>query len=156
MALQDCGVMTDPYQRPQYGPPHAWQPPAPPPPPKRKSRAPLIVAVSVMAVLVLCIGVVTIYGLTQGSKPKDPATADLSGDAFVICQSFVRKQLKAPSTAKFPAAESTKKDGATYTVAGGVDAQNSYGAMVRTPYTCVVHADGNDKWSLVDLKMEKI
>lgn len=139
------------YRAPMY-PPQQFEPPRPPRR-KRKNRALLIVLVSIMAVLVLCIGVVTIYGVTAGKKPKDPATNDLSSDAFVICQSFVRKQLKAPSTAKFPAAESTKRDGATYTVKGGVDAQNSYGAMIRTPYTCVVHADGADKWSLVDLQM---
>lgn len=121
---------------------------------RRKSRrGPLIVLVSVLVL----VGVFAIIAAVAPRKDKhvDPVTGDASADAETMCQSFVRKQLKAPATAKFPKADSTKKDGATYTVAGGVDAENSFGALVRTPFTCVVHADGGTKWTLVNLDMQR-
>lgn len=156
--------MTDPYQH-QYGQQPMQQPvwsqqpvqQAPQPrSPKGPSRRARIVLTSILGVCVLCIAVAllgAIVGKDKPGKPVDLTTADQRADAEVICQSFVRKQLKAPSTAKFPAAQGVVKDGATYTVTAGVDSQNAFSAMIRTPYTCVVHADGNDKWSLVDLKI---
>lgn len=62
--------------------------------------------------------------------PKDAAG---NGEAAAIaqCRTAVRSQLKAPATAKF--------DGETFAagkVVGYVDAQNSYGAQIRTRYVC--------------------
>lgn len=66
--------------------------------------------------------------------------------AQVDCQSFVSKQLKAPSTADFAPHGETKISGSgmgPWTVIGYVDAQNSFGAKIRSGYLCTVHYEGN-------------
>jgi len=42
--------------------------------------------------------------------------------------------------------------GGRYRVQSYVDAQNSFGAMIRTRYDCTVHWIGGDRWKLEDLK----
>lgn len=78
----------------------------------------------------------------------------------LMSQTFVKRHLKAPASANFcelpepPASY----DAVThhYTVRCWVDAQNSFGAMLRTQYTAVLHqADpAGNHWQLVDLKIE--
>lgn len=77
--------------------------------------------------------------------------------AAIMCQRFVRNRLKAPSTAKFQPSRSaaSKKTGeARYTVTSYVDAQNSFGAMMRNTYTCDIEYTGGLNWSLRGLEIE--
>jgi len=77
-------------------------------------------------------------------------------DAFYISQQFVTKKLKAPSTAKFPwRSESTVKDlgNNRYEVISYVDAQNSFGAMLRMHYKCTVEYVSGDNWKLISLEI---
>lgn len=77
-------------------------------------------------------------------------------EAYVMCQQFVEDRLKAPATAGFPlSSEATITGGpSTWTVRSHVDAENSFGAQVRTQFTCRVSYQGNDRWLLDDLTME--
>lgn len=57
--------------------------------------------------------------------------------AYVMIQDGVRNQLKAPSTAKFPTffgRGSRREDDCIYRIVGYVDAQNSFGAMLRANF----------------------
>jgi hypothetical protein len=76
--------------------------------------------------------------------------SDRSDEAFNICQRFVSDRLKAPSTATFAyQADSTiVHSGHLYRVDSYVDAQNSFGAKLRSYYHCVVKPSG-DGWTLV-------
>ena len=72
--------------------------------------------------------------------------------AYRTCRDAIRSQLRAPSTAEFPGAaiSSARYDlGDTVRVSSHVDAQNTFGAMLRTPWTCVVVYDGADRYRLV-------
>lgn len=71
---------------------------------------------------------------------------DLGVDAERVCQDFVKQRLKAPATAKFSGLDHSA-DGADYTVTGAVDSQNSFGAMLRSGFTCVVR-DTSGHWEL--------
>lgn len=51
------------------------------------------------------------------------------------CRAHVLASLKTPTTAQFTWGPVTH-DGLAYTVPGAVDAQNSFGAMVRTAFSC--------------------
>jgi hypothetical protein len=65
----------------------------------------------------------------------------------------VKDRLKAPATADFPwDAVRTKELGSCrFQVEAYVDAQNSFGAMIRTRYSAtMIYA--NDTWRLDDLK----
>lgn len=68
--------------------------------------------------------------------------------ATVLCQSHIKDRLKAPSTAKFPgpfsgdyAQPSLSNNTWTYIVS--VDAQNSFGAMIRSTFACVIDASAD-------------
>ncbi|WP_132478412.1 hypothetical protein [Paracandidimonas soli] len=79
--------------------------------------------------------------------------------AFVMSQNFVKRALKAPSTAKFPYAHdgdvAIQKTGeCKFRVHGYVDAQNSFGAMIRTPYSIdMEYFPDSKKWGGSNLSM---
>ncbi|GGS44747.1 hypothetical protein [Deinococcus knuensis] len=54
------------------------------------------------------------------------------------CRLAVKNQLKAPATAQFPGltSDQVQVSGGRGTLRGVVDAQNSFGAMLRTGFTC--------------------
>ena len=76
--------------------------------------------------------------------------------AKMMCQTFVRKKLVSPSTAKFePVAKTAAvpsiaegflgmKD--TWDASGYVDAQNGFGGTLRNEYYCTMTKTGPDKW----------
>lgn len=80
-------------------------------------------------------------------EPVDPLVERY--DAERVCQDFARDRLKAPSTAVFNT--SVEGWGPEYTVVGTVDAQNSFGAVLRETFTCTVRGNGAT-WNLVSLK----
>ena len=74
-----------------------------------------------------------------------------SGDnigAVLACQDFVERQLRAPATADFPPARQatvTQQGSNAYRVSSHVDAENAFGAMIRSQWTCTVEYD-NGTW----------
>ena len=76
----------------------------------------------------------------QQEKLNHIYETDNSVYVYEITKDHVKKQLKSPSTAKFPKYNEVKiyKKDDTYVIGGYVDAQNSFGAMIRTNYSAVV------------------
>ena len=58
------------------------------------------------------------------------------------CEDKVKNTLQAPTTAQFSGVKATKHDFGVWTIEGDVDAQNSFGAMVRDTFSCVVDKNG--------------
>lgn len=107
-----------------------------------KSRLPwILVGIAVLIVIAALAGV---WAYTSDS-------ANPERGAKQACEKFVTERLKAPATAKFTdgAAVSQNTVGA-YVVSGEVDAENGFGAMIRTAYSCTVTPDG-DGWELHNL-----
>ncbi len=82
------------------------------------------------------------YKSLHSNKPSTSSGSEYSPnrdlDAWVCAQDIVNSNLKAPSTAKFCSyteATVTHSGGSDYTVEGYVDAENSYGAKIRTNFT---------------------
>jgi len=78
-------------------------------------------------------------------------------DAFEACKDFVSRDLKAPSSATWrnPMGDQVRyihDIARTWTIVASVDAQNSYGAELRTNYTCTV-SGANDSWQLENLSV---
>jgi hypothetical protein len=99
-------------------------------------------AIGIGAALVLAaIGIATY-------NPHHKATpAEQKADAQRACQEkFIPDRLKAPSTAKFSNVTVTNSL-ETYTVSGSVDAENSFGAPIRSTFICIMHSSG-DQWVL--------
>jgi hypothetical protein len=129
-----------------------------PAPNMRRSRWPLVL-------IALVIGVVIAIGANSDDHPSDepakvvsPATElDRKLDAFTACKNFVKSRLKAPASAKFR--NPNENDGEVqiagsgtgpYVVASTVDSQNSFGALLRSDFTCKVTLVGGS-WRLDDI-----
>ena len=96
-------------------------------------------------------------GRTQ--EPRTPTPQHDWAGAWTVCEKFVKGKLKTPSTAKFPSIWSGHSQYVTYLgdkqyrVESYVDAQNIFGAMLRTNFNCKVeHVEGNT-WKLVRMDM---
>ena len=74
--------------------------------------------------------------------------------ARIRCEQAVNANLKAPSTSKFaPYSETRVLDLGNwqYRVQSYVDAENSFGAHIRTPYTCTVQCNAVDSCGVSEL-----
>jgi hypothetical protein len=88
-------------------------------------------------------------------EPAQPQTAD-AVHAWVFAQEFVKRSLKSPSTADFggvlhepqSAEECCKKHGSdAWLCVGWVDAQNAFGATVRSDFKVTLKPGGTaDEW----------
>lgn len=101
-----------------------------------------------------------LLAIALAALPTWAGTSDDTYRAVDICHETARDRLKAPATAKFPGlgkitVQTTTRDftGKLYgrpimTPAGSriiesyVDAQNSFGALIRTRFTCIVAPSG--------------
>ncbi len=77
--------------------------------------------------------------------------------AYIAAKDFMKASLKAPATADFPPFRDVTviyKENCTHAVTGFVDAQNSFGATIRTRYQMVVqNQKGSERWDLVSTKL---
>lgn len=91
-------------------------------------------------------------GLFMVMKDKYPQRSTIGEvDAWVVAQEFVGGSLKAPTTAKYTK-KGVKRSGDTFTVAGLVDAQNSFGAMLRNEFVCEIkYVPSKDEWRKINL-----
>lgn len=115
----------------------------------------VLIVVVVGVLLACCIGG---YALFSGGPGSDDETyeADDVG-AHVACQQFVEDRLRAPSTAKFPTARRVNivNTADRWKVEGWVDAENAFGATIRSDYVCIVsYTPGDEMWHLHELEIE--
>lgn len=85
-------------------------------------------------------------------------SADRS-DACSMSQNFVKDNLKAPATAKFPMWTqencTATHTGNNWTVTSFVDAQNGFGALIRSDYTVrMTYHPERDTWTLTGLTID--
>lgn len=121
----------------------------------------------ILAFLVSLFIVITIIGTftsqdttVQITSDQKTSEEDLPKRAFYKSQEYVKEHLKAPATADFPYYNSTSvkrvagdAKGVMYEVVSYVDAQNSFGAKIRTNYKCsIVRVHANKSWVLAELK----
>jgi hypothetical protein len=97
--------------------------------------------------IVIAIGAVVIIGGIAAWTITHPTktTYDTVGNAQEACHQFVSKQLKSPTSASFNSDTDTVTPvAAGWMVIGQVDADNSFGAKLRSPFSCRVHlSSGN-------------
>lgn len=104
----------------------------------------------VFACLGLAVALVVIGAINGDSQDTRQASA------FGVCQDFVKDQLRAPATAKFPrygegAVQALSND--RYAVRSTVDSQNGFGALVRNDFLCTVEYVGDERWNLLNLEI---
>jgi len=102
-----------------------------------------------LLLLTLCI-------LAVGSSDNGGKSGPDKIGAFVMSQEFVKERLKAPSTADFPWYDEsfvTDLGGGRFRVSAYVDAQNSFGAKIRSKYTCILKSTDGDTWTLESINI---
>jgi hypothetical protein len=96
----------------------------------------------------------------KAADPPDPAqhwnSVDGRIEALVMAHQFMERRLKAPSTADFPSIVSEgvgvfHMGNGVFIVNSHVDAQNSFGAKIRTRFICKLKDNGDKTWSLISL-----
>lgn len=80
--------------------------------------------------------------------------------AWVMCQQFVKMNLKAPASADFggllagdwqdPNTHAIHMGNGKYRCTGFVDAQNSFGAQIRNQFGLTIKYIGNDNWKVLE------
>jgi hypothetical protein len=135
--------------------------------PRCQSKQPASAGATVIAVII--VGGLCLWGYRSCSSVVDSPEAreaaakrSTYGDkvgAFTMAATFVEKRLKAPGTADYgwqaPSECVTDLGEGRYLVKGWVDAQNSFGAKLRTHFTCTVKYEANDKWRCESLDMDE-
>lgn len=99
---------------------------------------------------------VLVLALGDGGSDSTRAGHD-EVSAFTMCQSFVEDRLRAPSSADWPCCYTdftTHLGDGRYRVQTYVDAQNAFGAQIRSDVMCVVEWAGGDRWRLEEISVE--
>ena len=113
---------------------------------------------------IVAIGVVTVVFISLSGGDSKSQTAmkanvnDAKIMAPVLCEQRVKDTLKSPRSAKFPFVKNVTFDGRTAVMSSYVDADNSFGAMIRTQYVCTVLYSGGkpgdlENWSITDFSV---
>jgi len=95
--------------------------------------------------IILCVIFIFLYFACSGpdsssDTPRAPSNNKFT--AYRYASDFVKQRLKSPSTAKFPG--TIEKDShiteyaGTYIINSWVDSQNSFGAMIRSNFSCKI------------------
>jgi hypothetical protein len=92
-----------------------------------------------LTILALILGF-AIVGVISNSRAGGDSLSDNLLEAKSSCESRVKDQLKSPSTAKF---DSEAHGTGPFTVDGFVDSANSFGAMVRSDFSCKVRVESD-------------
>ena len=154
VVCKHCGRELAGYVRPT---------PPPAPPPQRSGGKPIAVGCLLLVILGSFGAVVKECSgpnrFAADARPS-PATEHRrrEREARAACRQFVLQRLKAPATADFLRSEerfgrATDAGPEDYRVLGAVDAQNSFGAMIRSRYECVLrNTDG--RWTLQGLEIQ--
>lgn len=95
-------------------------------------QKPIEKAVAVLGALLLVVVALSFASSQSGQAKPD----DLTNDARVACHAQVESRLKAPSTAEINDADEAGGPQGPWTFRGTVDAENSFGAKIRSGWTC--------------------
>jgi hypothetical protein len=101
----------------------------------------------------LSIVTITIFILlAYGSSDSDTGSSSPSDNKFLAysyAEDFVKQKLKSPSSAEFPGTfekdeHITELGNRKYKINSWVDSQNSFGAQIRTNFSCTITFDGDN------------
>lgn len=115
---------------------------------------------SPLAWVVLIIFIIGFMGVCSSlNTPSRPVSSEpTETQAGIIANNFVERQLKSPKSADFPMFDRVvqKTGPRSFRVVSYVDAQNSFGATIRTRFQCKLTYKGGEwadsnNWTLDDI-----
>lgn len=116
----------------------------------------VIIGLSVIAMFLINWAV---YREDDTEAPPDadpPASRSYDDDVLELlaadyCKDFVKTALKSPTSADFSSVTASGEGDGPWTVRGSVDADNSFGAAIRSAFVCTTHREGEGDWVLDSL-----
>lgn len=116
-----------------------------------RGATPMNVLIGLAALLIVAAAVAYLLPQRQAAAVAEAANPRT---AWRLCQERVSAGLKAPSTADFPAYDehALSNSGGLWVVKSYVDADNSFGAHIRTRYECSATFE-NGHWSVDSLNV---
>jgi hypothetical protein len=131
-----------------------WDKPKPSPEKPSSSRRgtwlPLGIMVGVVGMIAISFASCDTGSQRNGNRISDVPDAGNDYGALVVCQDRVSEQLRAPATADFAsvAESSISQSGSKWTIRSYVDAQNGFGAQIRTSWTCTATHVSGDRYTV--------
>lgn len=118
---------------------------------KNKPQKPKGCAFLVVFVVMLVFIVIKCVGGDSSDDLKNEKHDKI--EALVLSQECVKDNLKCPSTAEFASGTKnvTQINDTTFDVSSYVDSQNSFGAMIRTYYSCTITFNSQGKYFCTNL-----
>lgn len=119
---------------------------------------------SVVIVLVVVFYFAASWGRSEAPSPvakKDWKKEDASIMAYIMMEDSVKAQLKAPASADFPGFSEGRDrhvqrlDGQRYRITSWVDAQNGFGAKIRSHFIGEIEQTDKDFWKLRSLEFAR-
>lgn len=100
---------------------------------------------------VIALILLIVWGVNKcsgGGSNKSSKEAS-QNSAFQHCKQSIKKQLKAPKTADFPFMDfKWRKEGNAYTITSYVNAENSFGAMLKSSWICTATHNGGSEYDI--------
>jgi len=107
-----------------------------------------------------CVSSVSDNSSTSNSQPTATPGQDKATMATVQCRNYMRATLRSPSTADFPGMFSGSVSSALgnnrYLLREYVDAQNAYGATIRSNYECRIRYKGGESAAQSNWDLEQL
>lgn len=113
----------------------------------RRRRARERRAIRTMLIVSAIVGVILVAGIASllipGHGLAQAVARGTETEAYVHAREFVTASLRAPATAQFPwQPDSASFDGTAWRIAGYVDSQNGFGALIRSHWSCELEKSG--------------
>jgi hypothetical protein len=102
----------------------------------------------------LLVGIpVSLFIWTVRHSEPDPCGTNIN--AFSHAESFVGQRLRNSASAEFhfSRAQISELECGIWSVTSYVDAQNGFGATVRTPFHVVVERQSDNRWTLISIQL---
>lgn len=129
---------------------------------RAKTVGPIVagVVLSVAGFAVFMLAVAALLQIGQGQSVLGKDAEERRSTAYYTARDFVRKSLKSPASADFPTFRSrdagavrVKGSKNSYQAWGYVDAQNAFGAMLRSEWVAYLENVNGDRWRLQYLRL---
>jgi amino acid transporter len=105
-------------------------------------------------ILIVIVVIIFFIILVSNCAGSDNNQMPLEQSSWYTCETFVERVLKSPKTADFEHYNANKvnKIGENiFEVTLYVDAENSFGALIRSTFYCKMNYDG-ENWTLLDIQ----
>lgn len=102
----------------------------------------------------LALVLAAVFAAIAGPDGGSGASVDPEQDAWFECKVAVLDQLKSPGSAEFPWFDPSyvTRSGDGYLIRATLEAENSFGAVVVTDWTCTAVASGSG-WRVTDVRV---